>query len=244
MVDRFIEQKQAKGFADASINRYLAALRRAFTLGTEAPPPLVSTMPKFEELMLDEHNVREGFLEHYQYLNLRNELPEHQRIVLVIGYHFGMRRGEILSLRWDQVDWDGNLIRLEKRQTKAKESRQAPLYGDVRPMLEMAFAARDPDCPYIVAWRGEGIEQVETAWNKARIRASVPELLVHDLRRTAARNMIRAGVPEKQVMLIVGWKSRAMFDRYNIIDERDLQLAGQKLDRFAAEQNAKVRTAR
>ena len=49
---------------------------------------------------------------------LREELPDHQRLILVIGYHLGMRRGEILKLRWDQVDWDANLIRLEKKQTK------------------------------------------------------------------------------------------------------------------------------
>jgi integrase len=91
---------------------------------------------------------------------------------------------------------------------------------------------RDPKCPFIVAWKGQGIVETKTAWNKARERAGVPNLLIHDLRRTAARNMIRAGVPEKQVLLIVGWKTRAMLNRYNITDERDVQLAGEKLARF------------
>ena len=61
--------------------------------------------------------------------------------------------------------------------------------------------------------------------SKVRERAGIPNLLVHDLRRTAARNMIRAGVPEKQVVLIAGWKTRSLLDRYDIIDERDLQAA-------------------
>ncbi|MFZ0591877.1 MAG: site-specific integrase [Bryobacteraceae bacterium] len=120
-----------------------------------------------------------------------------------------MRRGEILTLRWDQVDWDGNVIRLEKKQTKGKKARVAPLYGELRAWLEMAYAARVEGCPFIVAWKGHGISEVKTAWQKARVRAGVPELLVHDLRRTAARNMIRAGVPERQVLDIVGWKTRA-----------------------------------
>ena len=47
---------------------------------------------------------------------------DHQKLILVIGYHLGMRRGEILKLRWDQVDWDANLIRLEKKQTKGKRA--------------------------------------------------------------------------------------------------------------------------
>jgi len=73
---------------------------------------------------------------------------------------------------------------------------------------------------------------VKTAWNKARIRAKVPELLVHDFRRTAVRNMIRAGIPEKQAMRISGHKSRSIFDRYDITNERDIQIAGQKLARY------------
>jgi hypothetical protein len=123
-IDRFIEQKQVAGYANATINRWLEALRRGYTLGTSASPPLVYAAPKIE--MLEEDNVREGFLEHEQYLTFRSELPDHQRLILVIGYHLGMRRGEILKLRWDQVDWKENLIRLEK--SRQKESKLALLH--------------------------------------------------------------------------------------------------------------------
>lgn len=208
-------------------------------------PPLVYVAPDIKALTLDESgNVREGFLEHEQYVVLRNELPDHQRLILVIGYHLGMRRGEILNLRWDQIDWHDNLIRLEKRQTKGKQARVAPLYGELRAWLEMAHAARPANCLFIAAWKGEGIKEVKTAWKKARERAGVPEVHIHDLRRTAARNMVRAGVPEKQVMSIVGWKTRAMLDRYNITDDRDIQLAGEKVARYLAEkaESGKVRT--
>lgn len=237
-IDRFIEHKQTAEYANATINRWLEALRRAYTLGSNALPPLVYTAPRIERL--EEDNVREGFLEHEQYLVFRDELPDHQRLILVIGYHLGMRRGEILNLRWDQVAWKENLIRLEKRQTKGKQARVAPLYGELRGWLEMAHAARDGDCVFIVSWRGAGISEVKTAWNKARQRAKVPLLLVHDLRRTAVRNMIRAGIPEKQAMRISGHKSRSIFDRYDITDERDIQIAGQKLARYLEEKGKVV----
>jgi integrase len=172
---------------------------------------------------------------------MRDELPDHQRLILVIGYHLGMRRGEILKLRWDQVDWDANLIRLEKRQTKGKQARVAPLYGELRARLEMAYSARENECPFIVSWKGQGISEMKTAWNSARIRAGLPALLVHDLRRTAARNMIRAGITEKRAMMIAGWKTRSVLDRYDITDERDIQADGERLERYLAGK-AKVRT--
>ncbi len=153
-IKAFIEQKQAAEYANASINRWLEALRRSFSLALEELPPLVYTAPNIESLMLEEENVREGFLEHDQYVILRNELPDHQRLILVIGYHLGMRRGEILNLRWDQVEWTENLIRLEKRQTKGKKARIAPLYGELRVWLDMAYTAHDQRVPSLCPGRG------------------------------------------------------------------------------------------
>lgn len=236
MIKAFIDQKQAADYANASINRWLEALRRAYTLGLKELPPLVYVAPEIEDLMLDENdNVREGFLEHEQYVRLRDELPDHQKLILVIGYHLGMRRGEILQLRWGQVDWDANLIRLEKRQTKGKKARNAPLYGEMRVWFEMTYSARDPNCPFIVSWKGHGITEVKTAWKKARERAGTPGLLIHDLRRTAVRNMIRAGISEKRAMEISGHKTNSMFKRYDITDERDIQADGERLTRYLEE---------
>ena len=164
MIDRFIEQKQRANYANASINRWLEALRRAYKLGISAVPPLAYNAPNIE--LLEENNVREGFLEHDHYIPLRDQLPDHQRLILVIGYHLGMRRGEILKLRWDQVDWVGNLIRLEKKQTKGKQARVAPLYRELRGWLDLAYAACSPDCPFIISWRGQGIREVKTAREK------------------------------------------------------------------------------
>ena len=68
-----------------------------------------------------------------------------------------------------------------------------------------------------------------TAWRTACQAAGVPTRFLHDCRRTAARNLIRASVPERVAMLLTGHKSRAIFDRYNIIDEQELLDAGDQL---------------
>jgi integrase len=93
-----------------------------------------------------------------------------------------------------------------------------------------------------ISWRGKAITEVKTAWGKARERAGLSGLLIHDLRRTAVRNMIRAGIPEKQAMRISGHRSRNIFDRYDIVDERDIQLAGQKLATYLEERSKLVTT--
>jgi integrase len=96
-------------------------------------------------------------------------------------------------------------------------------------------ASQDSD--YVVSLNGQGISEIKRAWNTARKAAGLPNVLLHDLRRTAVRNMIRAGVPERTAMLISGHKTRSVFDRYNIIDERDIQNAGRALEAYHAKQN-------
>jgi integrase len=235
MLKGFIEQKRKRPYANASINRWLEGLHRAFTLGYKNKPRLVAEIP--EIAMLDESdNVREGLLSHPDYVRLRDELPDHQRLLLVIGYHLGMRSGEMLGLRWNQIDWSLNVIRLEGRQRKNGKGLNAPLYGELRAWLEMAYA--DPARgKTIVSWKGEEMSETKKAWKSACRRAGVPELHVHDLRRTAVSNMINgAHIPEKTAMLISGHKTRAMLDRYNIVIDRDIHTAGQRMTEYLAEQ--------
>jgi integrase len=241
MVNSFVDQKRALSRSNASINRWLEGLHRAFTLGYKNRPRLVPEIPEIE--MLDESsNVREGLLSHESYVKLRDELPHHQRLLLVIGYHLGMRSGEILALRWNQVDWQANLIRLEKNQTKGKQARNAPLYGELRVWLEMAYADEENRGQTIVAWQRKPIRETKTAWKKACARAGVPGLYVHDLRRTAVSNMINgARIPEKTAMLISGHKTRSILDRYSIVVDRDIHNAGVNMAAYLAEQE-KVRT--
>ena len=72
------------------------------------------------------------------------------------------------------------------------------------------------------------------AWRKARVAAGCPGRIPHDFRRTAVRNLVRAGVPERVAMTLTGHKTRAIFERYNITSPGDLRDAAQRLDAYAA----------
>ena len=72
------------------------------------------------------------------------------------------------------------------------------------------------------------------AWRKARIQAGCPDRIPHDFRRTAVRNLVRAAVPERVAMQLTGHKTRAVFERDNIVSAGDLRDAARQLDIFAS----------
>ncbi len=229
-------KRKRDGRANATVNREMALMRRAFNLGKRATPAKVSVVPHFP--MLPENHVRKGFLEKDAYLKLLGELRSELKGLLVVGYHVGCRAGELLRLRWDQVDLAAGRISLYAGETKNDEGRQLPIYGDMLATLRALRDDRDasfPRCKWVFHRNGRQIKRFSVSWDKACERAGVPELLFHDLRRSAVRNMVRAGVPERVAMAISGHKTRAIFDRYNIVDDKDLTEAGDRLTRFLGE---------
>jgi len=248
LIRRYIAQRQQAGAAPATINRELALLKRAFRLGAAHTPPRVTSVPHIP--MLREENARQGFLEAHEYRALVAEMPPTFRAIVAFGYYTGCRRGEILALRWDQVDLAAGIVRLEARMTKTGEPRTVPLPDELRQLLAFERAKADeywPACRWVFTEDGENPvrgERLRTVWEAACRRAGLwqggwrgrPTKVFHDLRRTAVRNMIRAGVPERIAMSISGHKTRAIFDRYNIVSEADLRQAAARLERYLAEE--------
>jgi integrase len=231
-IRRYIAQRRREEASNASINRELAILKRAFHLAFESDPPRVNRIPHFP--MLEENNVRKGFLEHEAYAKLRDALPEGVQLLFVVAYHVGCRSGELLKVKWSQVDLGAKRIRLEPGTTKNKEGRTLPVYGEMVQRLRMEREVRDrlyPECAFVFQRNGKPIRDYRKSWGVARKAVGLGELLFHDLRRTAVRNMVRAGIPEKTAMAISGHKTRSVFDRYNIINDRDLSDAAAKMER-------------
>ncbi|HKD02386.1 MAG TPA: site-specific integrase [Terriglobales bacterium] len=157
----------------------------------------------------------------------------------LFGYLTGWRKGEINSLRWSDVD--GDVVRLQAENSKNGEARFVTLEGELAELIERRKACRQVKTKTAVVLSdlvfhrdGEPIRDFRKAWTAAFKMAGVPLRLFHDLRRTAVRNMIRAGVPDRVAMQVSGHKTRSMLDRYNIVSEKDQREAMQKTQAYLA----------
>jgi integrase len=237
ILQRYVEQRQVAGATNATINREVALLRRAFNLAHESLPALPSK--------LKENNVRKGFFEHEDYAALLKTLPDELRPVLTFAYYTGCRKGEILGLQWSQVDLLEQVVRLEAGTTKNDEPRIIPLAPELYEVLRFQKSIRDQkchECPWVFSRDGEEILDFRGGWEEAckaaklwDAQAKKPTKLFHDLRRTGVRNLVRAGVPESVAMRISGHKTRSIFERYNIVTETDLKSAAQRLGQYIQE---------
>lgn len=248
MLQSYVAKRLDGGAAVATVNRDLSLLRRAFNLGYKATPRLVAEVPNFP--LIRENNVRKGFFEHEEYRRVRDALPPDLKPVLAFAYYTGARRGEILALRWDQVDLIEGTVRLNPGETKNDEPRLIPLAPELLQMMKIQRANRDqnfPASPWVFSRNGEPITYFEASWRTACREAGLwagdektgkPTRLFHDLRRTGVRNLIRAGVPERIAMTISGHKTRSVFDRYNVVSESDLKQAASRLSAYLQQRDS------
>ena len=154
----------------------------------------------------------------------------------LFAYETGWRLREITGLQWRQVNLDEGWVRLDPGATKNKEGRLAYLSPSLLEVLKAqaeATRALERNKGVIIPWvfhrNGKPIGSFYKTWRLACRMAGVPGRIFHDLRRTAVRNMVRAGILERVAMQISGHKTRSVFERYNIVSEGDLKEAARKL---------------
>jgi integrase len=254
-VDRYIEARLAEDYAPASVNRQTGllaeALRLAHRRGILTNVIAVRRLP--------ERNARQGFLERAELDQVVAALPDYLQDFTRVAYLTAWRRGELVSLRWSDVDRDGGVIRLRPEHSKNGRGRTVAIEGDLRAILERRRHARqikDRDGTVRVAElvfhrAGRPVGDFRKAWAAACVQAGLYQVvgvnadgsekrisnrLFHDLRRSGVRNMVRAGVRERVAMEISGHRTRSIFDRYNITSEDDLREAMQRTSDYVSAQ--------
>lgn len=219
--------------SNAEINRELAILKRAFGLAMRSGTLLCR--PHIP--MLAEDNVRTRFFDSKQLQSIREHLPEAIRPIATFMFITVWRRSEVLGLQWRQIDFDAGTVTLDPGTTKNREGRTFVMTIELRQMLNSQRTKTtelERQRSKIISWvfhrDGERIKTFRGAWKTACGTAGLKGRIPHDFRRTAVRNLVRAGVPERVAMQMTGHKTRSVFERYNIVSEADLKEAARRLD--------------
>ena len=229
--------QKEQGISNATINRDLAALRRAYKLAQEAE--VIQKVPRFP--ILKEAPPRQGFFEYSDYIKLLAHAHElWLRAILVCCYDLGVRKGELVGdFRYKPPFADGLRVRhvdllartIQLTETKNGDDRTVPMTQDIYPLMVACCQGKSPSDWVFTHSDGTQVKDFRKRWARLKRDAGVnADLLIHDNRRSAVRNMIRSGVPDLVAMKISGHKTRSVFDRYNIVNDADLKQAVVKMD--------------
>jgi integrase len=264
VVAEYVQERQAEGAANGTINRELAVLLRMLRLAYEHGK--LARMPVIRKLK--EAPPRAGFFERGHYEAVRRRLKPDLQAAVAVAYTYGWRVQEILGLERRHVDLEAGTLRLDPGSTKNDEGRVIYLTPELARLLgEQLERIRAVErktgriipylFPYLRGRRRQGtrrrdfrkswatacvaagffrVEPVLDGEGKPRMKrdgtpvvVKKPTKLVHDFRRTAVRNLVNAGVPERVAMSVTGHKTRSVFDRYHIVSPADLQTATRRL---------------
>ncbi len=229
----YVDWRHEQRAAAATINRELAALRRAFRLAQRAGK--VAFRPEIS--MLPENQRPTNLFEPDQYRAVRENLPEYLQPVIQTAYITGWRiRSEILTRQKHHVDLESGNLRLEPVETVSGEGRNFPLTPELREILVRQLERtkkqeRETDrlVPWLFHRDGKPIKDFRKAWAEACERGGVAGKTPSDFRQTAVRNLERAGVPRQAAMAMVGHRSDSIYRRYPLADETMLKESATKL---------------
>ncbi len=220
------KRMEADGMSPATLRRELAILKRMLRLASPRLPrvPLVD-LPRVD-------NARQGFFEEKDLQAILPHLLPHARQLVEFLYLTGWRSSEAFRLLWSDVDWQRRTLWL--RDSKNREPRIFPF--KYHPRLEQVLRDQRAAvtgweqkhralCPSVFHWGGRPLKKLRRSWQSACAAAGLEGRLLHDFRRTAVRNLIRAGVQQAVAMKITGHKTDSIFRRYLIVDEELLAQA-------------------
>ncbi len=221
------ERNSAKTLTAATVNRDLSVLRRVLYWGVEEG--YLSSNPLGRLRMERERRTKRPVMSVREEQLLLTASPVHLQRIILCALHTGMRRGEILSQRFEDIDFDNRILHVTHSKTPEGESREIPLTNRLYEMLRASREHRGPAFTY----QGDAIRIIKTTWASSLRRSGLRHFRFHDLRHTANTRMMLAGVLQEVRREILGHssqRSRDVNDRYTQIELPEKREAIHKLE--------------
>lgn len=216
MIDRERAKMTAEGYAEGSVDRIFRGLRAAFRLAVRDRK--LTWVPRIE--MYHQEDARQGFVEPEEFEAILAELQTLDAVIAdlwIFSYYSGRRPSELQGLQWADVSWPERTARIAR--SKNRRPWIIVLEGPLFEVVQRRAQAREAGSEFVFRqWNGQPIDDNlrNRTFRKAKTRAGYPDRIFYDLRRTAARDMINAGVDPTTTMATLGHATRAMLDRYGI----------------------------
>jgi len=224
-VEQF-KAERAKEVSPATVNRALACLKCMFNKAIEWDKAEVNPVKKVK--LFKENNVRVRYLEKEEIKKLIDNASAHLKPILIVALNTGMRKGEILNLKWYDLDFKNNIIYI--RESKSGERREVPMNMLVRRTL--IAVRKHPDSPYVFCnEKGESFANVRKSFFTACKKSGILKFRFHDLRHTFASHLVMGGVDLNTVRELLGHKSLEMTLRYSHLSPDHKQRAVANLSR-------------
>lgn len=223
-INAYVSRRMHEGAQAGTIHAEVAALRRMLRLALENG--LIPSLPPFPTLSASP--AREGFLTPEQVDAVVANLKQPVADLVYALWITGWRRREIQYLKWSDVDMNAGEFRLTEGRSKTREARVFPFAASesLAAIIRTRHASRSQSSVYVFERTpGQPIKDFREAWRLACERAGIPGRVPHDLRRSRARVLSRANVPQSVAMRLLGHKTPNMFLRYDVVATEDLALA-------------------
>lgn len=235
--------------APSSVNRELELLSKVFSLAIDQGMAIQNPCQKVKRFRED--NERNRYLSDKEEVRLLSVLTEQRaslRPIVILAIHTGMRRGELLSLRWVNVDFERGLVHVmnsHREQTKSGHSRSIPMNRIAREqLLSLYRETGDTEYVFVNRMTGKPRADVKTGFRSACRDAGLEDFRFHDLRHTAATRLGDAGVDTRRIMAILGHRCMQTSARYTHATDDGLRLAIETLAQRQTQTDAKVPTVR
>jgi len=229
-IENYKHTRKGEKAANGTLNRELALLRRGFNL--LRIQKRISQGPRIS--LLQETNVRQGFIEVWEYREILKHLPEYLRPLITFLYKTGWRKSEALNMTWNMVDFNRRQVRLPAGYTKNNKPRIFPFDEELESIFKRLWNEKEqrkigvPNV-FLNEQKTGRILDFRGSWDSACDKAKIGKRLIHDMRRSAVRNMVESGVSEKVAMELSGHLTRTVFENYHIVSTDDLVKAVQKV---------------
>jgi len=226
LISRIVEARQSEGVKPSTINRLLGSLGGVLNMAfknwqwIDRLPPIQREKEPASRVRVLSTEESEKLIAH---------AADHLKPIISFALQTGLRRGNILNLKWEQVDLDNMVINILAADFKNRTEHTQLISKETVDLLKTLKLTSPLNAEYVFTYKGEKIKSIKTSFNNARERAGIAPCRFHDLRRTQATRLRAAGVSAENIQALNGWKDIKTALKYAIPREAALRVELEKL---------------